>query len=91
MLFNGRDQPLLTDAAPYPARFISTYSLTKKLAEDRVNAAIGQGLPALILRPKAIFGPGDTTLLPRLIDRRAPGPPAADRRWAQSGRHNLYR
>lgn len=67
VLFNGRDQHLLTDAAPYPRRLISTYSATKKLAEDRVNAAIKNGLPALILRPKAIFGPGDTTLLPRLI------------------------
>src|SRR4029079_15294073 len=38
VLFNGRDQHLLTDAAPYPVRFISTYSATKKLAEDRVNA-----------------------------------------------------
>jgi 2-alkyl-3-oxoalkanoate reductase len=67
VLFNGRDQHLLTDAAPYPRRFISTYSATKKLAEDRVNVAIKNGLPAVILRPKAIFGPGDTTLLPRLI------------------------
>jgi nucleoside-diphosphate-sugar epimerase len=67
VLFNGRDQALLTDAAPYPTRFISTYSATKKLAEDRVNAAMRRGLPAVILRPKAIFGPGDTTLLPRLI------------------------
>jgi nucleoside-diphosphate-sugar epimerase len=68
VLFNGRDQLLLTDAAPYPARCISTYSATKKLAEDRVNAAIRRGLPAVIVRPKAIFGPGDTTLLPRLVD-----------------------
>lgn len=67
VLFNGRDQHLLNDSAPYPARFVSTYSATKKLAEDRVNAAIRQGLPALIVRPKAIFGPGDTSLFPRLI------------------------
>jgi nucleoside-diphosphate-sugar epimerase len=73
VLFNGRDQHLLTDAAPYPAGFISTYSATKKLAEDRVNAAIARGLPALILRPKAIFGPGDTTLFPRLIQAAAQG------------------
>ena len=73
VLFNGRDQHLLTDAAPYPARFISTYSATKKLAEDRVHAAISQGLPALILRPKAIFGPGDTTLLPHLISAARQG------------------
>lgn len=67
VLFNGRDQRLLTDAAPYPARFISAYSLTKKLAEDRVRAAGERGLATVILRPKAIFGPGDTTLLPRLV------------------------
>jgi 2-alkyl-3-oxoalkanoate reductase len=67
VLFNGRDQHLLSDSAPYPPRFISAYSATKKLAEDRLNAAIRQGLPALIMRPKAIFGPGDTTLFPRLI------------------------
>ena len=73
VLFNGRDQHMLTDAAPYPRRFISTYSATKKLAEDRVNAAIRHGLPALILWPKAIFGPGDTTLLPRLIEAARQG------------------
>ena len=67
VVFNGRDQHLLTDAAPYPSHFVSTYSLTKKLAEDRVHAAIARGLPAVIVRPKAIFGPGDTTLLPRII------------------------
>ncbi|HYF66012.1 MAG TPA: NAD-dependent epimerase/dehydratase family protein [Herpetosiphonaceae bacterium] len=67
VLFDGRDQHLLTDAAPYPARFVSAYSLTKKLAEDRVRAAGERGLAAVILRPKAIFGPGDTTLLPRLV------------------------
>ncbi len=84
VLFNGRDQHLLTDSAAYPARFISIYSATKKLAEDRVNAAIRRGLPALILRPKAIFGPGDTTLFPRLIQA------ARRRRLPQIGAgHNL--
>ena len=68
VLFDGRDQHLLSDAAPYPRRFVSTYSLTKKLAEDRVRAAQARGLATVILRPKAIFGPGDTTLLPRLVE-----------------------
>lgn len=68
VLSNGQDQVLLTDDAPYPKRFISEYSYSKKLAEDRVNAAIAQGLPAVILRPKAIFGLGDTALLPRLVN-----------------------
>jgi nucleoside-diphosphate-sugar epimerase len=67
VVFDGRDQHELTEAAPYPRRFVSAYSLTKKLAEDVVNAAARAGLPAVILRPKAVFGPGDTALLPRLL------------------------
>lgn len=66
--FAGRDVHHETEAAPYPRRFASVYSLTKKLGEDRVNAAAQGGLPATILRPKAIFGPGDNALLPRLLD-----------------------
>lgn len=66
--FAGRDVRDQTEAAPYPRRFASVYSLTKKLGEDRVNAAAGAGLATVIARPKAIFGPGDRALLPRLID-----------------------
>ena len=65
VVFNGRDQHLLTEAAPYPRRFTSVYSQTKKVGEDLVNRAAG--LETVILRPKAIFGPGDASLLPRLI------------------------
>lgn len=68
VVFEGRDQLQLPDSAPYPKRFASVYSQTKKLAEDRVNAAFSEGwLRGVILRPKAVFGPGDTSLLPRLI------------------------
>jgi nucleoside-diphosphate-sugar epimerase len=67
VVFDGRDQRDLTEAAPYPRRFASIYSLTKKLGEDLVNHAASIGLPTVILRPKAIFGPGDAALLPRLI------------------------
>lgn len=65
VVFDGRDQVNQTEDAPYPARFASLYSLTKKLGEDLVNAATG--LETVIVRPKAMFGPGDTALLPRLI------------------------
>ena len=40
--------------------------MTKKLGEDLVNAAT-QDIETVIIRPKAIFGPGDRTLLPQLI------------------------
>jgi nucleoside-diphosphate-sugar epimerase len=65
VVFDGRDHCDLTERAPYPRRFASVYALTKKLAEDRVNAATD--LQWVILRPKAIFGPGDRALLPRMI------------------------
>jgi 2-alkyl-3-oxoalkanoate reductase len=67
VVFDGRDQHFATEDVAYPPRFTSIYSLTKKLGEDRVNAAAAAGLETVILRPKAIFGPGDQALLPRLI------------------------
>ncbi|HEY0734608.1 MAG TPA: NAD-dependent epimerase/dehydratase family protein [Herpetosiphonaceae bacterium] len=66
VVFDGRDHWNLGESAPYPRRFASIYSLTKKLGEDQVNQAAA-ALPSVILRPKAIFGPGDTSLLPRLV------------------------
>jgi nucleoside-diphosphate-sugar epimerase len=47
-------------AAPV-ARFLSTYAETKTLAELEV------GPDAVILRPHAVYGPGDRTLLPRIL------------------------
>jgi nucleoside-diphosphate-sugar epimerase len=66
VVFAGQDQHELTEAAAYPPRFTSVYSLTKKLGEDLVNAA-HRDLEMTVLRPKAMFGPGDRSLLPRLI------------------------
>ena len=65
VVFDGRDHRDLTEDAPYPRRFASVYSLTKKLGEDLVNAA--GWCERVIVRPKAIFGPGDRALLPRMI------------------------
>ncbi len=66
VVFDGANQIEAPETVPYPTRFASVYSLTKKLGEDAVNAARGE-LETVILRPKAIFGPGDRALLPRLI------------------------
>jgi nucleoside-diphosphate-sugar epimerase len=69
VVFDGQDQININETQPYPKRFTSPYAATKKIGEDLVNAAHAQGLPTVIMRPKAIFGPGDRALLPRLIDR----------------------
>lgn len=49
------------DAAPV-RRHLSAYSETKTLAEFELA-----GTDAVILRPHAVYGPGDTTLLPRIL------------------------
>ncbi len=49
------------DAAP-ATRFLSSYSESKTFAEFEAMAA-----DAVILRPHAVYGPGDTTLLPRVL------------------------
>ena len=53
----------LREDAPLPHRFLSTYSESKALAEGKLD-----GANAVILRPHAVYGPGDTTLLPRILD-----------------------
>ncbi len=49
------------DAAPV-TRFLSSYSESKTAAEAELV-----GADAVILRPHAVYGPGDTTLLPRIL------------------------
>ncbi|MCA9056893.1 MAG: NAD-dependent epimerase/dehydratase family protein, partial [Planctomycetaceae bacterium] len=43
---------------------VNIYAETKRRAEEIVNAWSGR---SVILRPRAVFGPGDTVLLPRII------------------------
>lgn len=64
VVFTGGDHHGTTEAAPYPARFTSEYAASKAAGELLVRAA---AVPAVILRPKAVFGPGDRALLPRVV------------------------
>ncbi len=65
VVFTGRDHHLTTEAAPYPRRPSSIYAHSKRLAEELLRAA--PDVPCVTLRPKAIFGPGDRSLLPRIV------------------------
>lgn len=50
------------------------YSATKKMAETIVtDISRRYNLSCIILRPRAIFGPGDTTLFPLLLERLKSG------------------
>ena len=43
------------------------YSSSKAKAEQRVRAANGDGLDTVVIRPRFVWGRGDTTLLPALV------------------------
>lgn len=51
----------LAPNSPYP------YSSTKAQAEQLVRAANAPGFETIVLRPRFIWGPGDTTLLPLIV------------------------
>ena len=57
---------------PLPAP-ITNYSATKLLAEKELDRAFEDGLATIAIRPRAIFGPGDTVIFPRLIPRLQSG------------------
>ena len=44
------------------------YPATKAMAEQAVRAANGDGFETVVVRPRLVWGPGDTTILPGLAD-----------------------
>lgn len=62
--FTFADRLLVREDAPLP-RPVNAYARSKRAAEELVLAA---ALPhSIVLRPRAIFGPWDNALLPRLL------------------------
>ncbi len=59
-----------TDELPEP---VSNYAATKILAEEEIDKAFANGLATISIRPRALFGPGDTVIFPRLIPRLRSG------------------
>lgn len=73
VIFTGEDHENADERHPYAPVFSSAYAESKKQAEERVHAAQAAGLDTVILRPKAIFGPGDRALIPRLLETARSG------------------
>lgn len=63
----AQDQLGLTEHSPLPDRFASAYAATKHAAERLALGAAREGFATVALRPRAIIGPHDTVLLPRLL------------------------
>lgn len=69
----NRDRIGLTEASPVAARFANAYAATKYAGECAVLAADAPHFRTIALRPRAIVGPDDTVLLPRLLRSAASG------------------
>lgn len=65
--FDYTDRLHLSEQAALPRKPVNAYAATKRIAERVVSDAAGRGLQSVIVRPRAIFGPGDTSLFPRLL------------------------
>lgn len=73
VVHSGGDIEGADESLPYPEHFESHYPHTKALAERAVLEANGDSLRTVALRPHLIWGPGDTQLTPRLIQRARQG------------------
>jgi len=71
IFFEYRDRLNVRDDDPPAARPANGYAATKLEAEQIVRDAVDRGLNAAIVRARAVFGPGDNHLLPRLLERAA--------------------
>ncbi len=63
----------VSESDPLATKQVTFYGQTKLLAEQAIDRAHQAGLPVITIRPRAIFGPGDRTILPRLISRLRQG------------------
>jgi nucleoside-diphosphate-sugar epimerase len=82
-IFEGRDLVDVDESAPYPARPRFLYSETKAEAERRVLAANGPSMTTISVRPRLVWGPRDTSVLPAIVRRAKEGNFA----WLDGGRH----
>src|SRR5882724_1457029 len=64
VLYEQRHQYDMTEELPPPVRFINEYARTKFAGEELVRRYPG---PQTIVRPRAVFGPGDTVVFPRIL------------------------
>lgn len=63
--YRAEDQFHISESTPLPEKFVNIYAETKRESEKIVEQYSGAWS---ILRPRAVFGPGDTVLLPRILE-----------------------
>ena len=67
VLADGKPIIRADEQRPIADRPAGPYPFTKGLAEAAVQAANGEGLETVVVRPRFIWGKGDTSLLPTIV------------------------
>jgi hypothetical protein len=67
-LFHGQDMLSIDETYPYPKKSPYLYSQTKAAAEKLVLRANTDKFKTLSIRPRLVWGTGDKTILPVLVD-----------------------
>ena len=67
VLLDGNPLRGVDESHPRPAKTMGMYGRSKALAEEAVIAANGPGLETVVVRPRFIWGKGDTSLLPEIV------------------------
>jgi nucleoside-diphosphate-sugar epimerase len=67
VLADGGPLRYVDEDAPYPLRHAGEYPRTKALAEQIVLAADSHDLRTIVLRPRLVWGPDDTTVMPPVL------------------------
>lgn len=83
VLFDGHDLRDVDESAPYPVRQRYLYSETKAEAERLVLGASSEDFFTTSLRPRLVWGPRDTTVLPVLLRMAEKGKFS----WLDGGHH----
>lgn len=83
VLVGGRPLVNADETWPRPARPLGLYPWSKGLAEAAVLAANSAELATVVVRPRFIWGRGDTTVLPQLVQTVRAGRFA----WIDGGRY----
>ena len=82
-LMAGRPLVQVDETAPLRPDSPALYSATKARAEQAVRAANREGFETVVIRPRFVWGTGDTTLLPSIVELVKSGRFA----WIGGGRH----
>ncbi len=73
VVFDGKDLGGEDENLPYSSNPLCHYAETKIIAEKDVLAASSEQLKTAAIRPHLVWGPGDTQIIPRLMQRGRQG------------------